>query len=221
MANSDLSETPVQPERKATLRLGQRELSRLSLVVVVLIVVPLLFGLYRVFLGFRAQRDVVVAQDNLHALYNAMSAYANDWDQKLPPAESWTDKVAGYLSAPANKPGGRLSYLHGSGDNGEISYAYNELASEYNLDPIAREKEFQTTHKKIVDPARLILLIEQPGAGPNAHVSIPPQDSVQGEEALAKQLAFPHYSDQGDNATTLVLFANGNIVRYTRRDLKQ
>jgi hypothetical protein len=40
------------------------------------------------------------------------------------------------------------------------------------------------------------------------------------EDELAKQLSFPHDADDDKNATTLVLYADGNIVTLTRQDFK-
>jgi hypothetical protein len=212
-------ESPAPPrfERKATVRLGQRELSRITLVVVLLVLGVLAFGGWRVFKNFKAQRDIVIATTNLHALSNAMQAYSLDWDDRLPPAESWTDAVVGYLSAPPGTPGGKMSYLHGPGDGETVGYVYNDLAAGYNLHPTYEKQDRQ----KEVDPGRLVLLIERPGAMENEHVHIPPQDSLQGEQALAKELSFPHYADDTNNATTVVLFADGTIRRFTRRDFKQ
>src|SRR5690349_13560594 len=109
MTDADL---PRRPERKATLRLGQRELSLLSLVIVLIVVAGLLYVGYRGFRVFKGQRDVVIARDNMHALYSAMKFYASDNDGKMPPADQWSDAVAAYLSAPPNKPGGKMAYLH-------------------------------------------------------------------------------------------------------------
>src|SRR5947207_3932288 len=134
-SNPDTSVATSRPERKATVRLGQRELSFISLAVILLITGTLLFGCYRAFLSFKAHRDTVIAQDNLLALYKAVRGYAMDYDGHLPPAEIWTESVAGYLSAPPSKPGGKLSYLHGPGDKGQVGYVYNDLASGYNLEP--------------------------------------------------------------------------------------
>jgi hypothetical protein len=211
------AQAPPRFERKATVRLGQRELSRITLAVVLLVLGTLAFGVWRVFKNFKAQRDVVIATTNLHALYNALSVYSEDWDSRLPLAETWTDAATGFLSAPPGTPGGKMSYLHGPGDGETVGYVYNDLAAGYNLRPTYAEQDRQ----KEVDPGRLVLLIERPGAKENAHVRIPPQDSLQGEQALAKELSFPHYADDTDNAMTVVLFADGTIRRFTRRDFKQ
>ncbi len=205
--------TPPRPEKKATLRLGQRELSLISLAVILLITGALVFGGYRLFVSFRSQRNIVMAQSNLVALYKAMRGYAQDWDYRLPPADTWTDAVQGYLPSPPGMPGGKEAYLHGPSDLGEVGYVYNDLAAGYNLE----RPELQ----KSASPNRLVLLIEKPGAGRNAHAVIPPQGNAQGEAALAKMLSFPHYADDAERATTLILYADGHIERPIRRDLAQ
>lgn len=209
MVDPDTPSESVMPERKATWRLGQRELHAIQLVVILLIVLPLLFVGYRVFLNFKAKRDITIAESNLHNLYVAMTHYSLDWDNKLPPAETWMDAAAGYLPSASGMAGGRLACLQGPGDGEQIRYVYNDLASGYNL---------QDDRKRKIDPAHLILLIEQPGAPPNAHMVIQPDDNQQGEDALYKQLRFPHYSDDPGNATTVILYANGDVKIRTRLD---
>lgn len=199
------------------MRLSQRELSRISLAVVVIVVCALGFGLYRLFVNFRSARDIVIAKENLLTIYKAAILRSDDWEHHLPEADKWTDQVAGYLTAPPNTPGGPMSYLQGSGDGSQpIGYVYNDLASDYNLEPGGND-----TKSRNIDPSRLVLLIERPGVGSNAHVSIPPQVSQEAEQALYKQLSFPHYSDDPKNATTVVLFASGRIVTMTRQDFAQ
>jgi hypothetical protein len=204
-----------RPEKKATLKLAQRELTRISTAVVVVIVLILCVAAYRTYKNFKAQRDIVIARGNLLALYKAFSNYAQDWDGKLPPADRWTDAIAGYLSASPGTPGGAMSYLHGPGDHGTLGYVYNDLAAGFDLDPTGEQYR-----KQKIDPRELVLLIEKPDAEPNAHVAILPQGTDVGEEALAKLLAFPHYEDDLNNATSVVIFANGTPVTLTRRDLK-
>ncbi len=204
---------PPRPEKKATLRLGQREMSRLTALVIVLIAIPLCFGLYNLFFSFRSHRDIVIGQSNLLALWKAMNGYAQDWDGQLPPAADWTDSVAGYLSASPSMPGGKLAALEGPGDKALVRYVYNDLAAGFNLE--------HQDPAKYIDPGRLVVLIERPGAGENAHVAIPPQGNLQGEEALFKQLQFPHYTDDPENATTLVLFADGHIERMQKIEFEK
>lgn len=210
----------VQPEprfeRRATLRLGQRELSRITMAFGALILAGVLFGMYHVYLNFKSQRDIVIAKENLLALYKGMRHYADDWDDHLPAASKWTDDVAGYLSAPSDTPGGALAALHGPADDGTVSYAYNIQASRYNLAPVGTAE-----NRNYVDPATLPLLVERLNAPRNAVVDIPPQVSAQAQAAFLKQLQFVHYASDPTHASTVVLFASGSIVVYTRKDLEQ
>lgn len=202
---------------KATLRLGQRELARISLGFIVLIVMGLLYGAWKGVQGFKSKRDIVIAQDNLHNLYTAMqSGYALDNNSKLPPAESWADDVIGYLSASQARPGGKEVYLTGTSELGNVGYVYNDLAAGYNLEPNGKEDD----KRRRIDPHDLILLIERVGAPHNAHAALPLQNSVDHQEELLKQLNFPHNIDEGDNAVTLILYADGHITTSLRRDFK-
>ena len=206
-----------RPEKRATVRiqLAQHQLTRLSLVVVVVVgLLVAVFG-YRVFKGFKSQRDIVIGKQNLLALYKAMGGYAQDWDGHLPPADTWTDAVQGRLSAPPGTPGGKDAYLHGPGDGETVSYVYNDLAANQSL-----EASTEAEARKAIDPSRLVLLIERPGAARNAHVSIPPQGDPAGDAALAKSLSFPHFSDDPNEATTVVLYANGHIDTIKKKDLR-
>jgi len=198
------------PKRAATMRLSQRELTRISLAIVGLIVLVFLFLGYRVILGFKANHDKLIAQENLHSIFKAFYGYAQDWDQHLPAADHWTDAVVGYLSS-SGQPGGPTAALHGPGDGPQITYVYNDLVAGKSIDP---------ADKKSIDTSRMILLIERPGAGPNAHVSIPPQINKQAEQVLFKELSFPHGNDDADNASTVILYANGTQRVVTRRDFR-
>jgi len=202
----------ARPERKATLRLGKNGLNGILVVVIIIIALPLLFIGYRVALNFKAKRDITIAESNLHAIFVALSHYSLDWDGKLPPAEYWTDAATGYLPSASGMPGGSRGYLNGPGDSQQIGYVYNNLASSLNL---------QDERGRKLDPGQVVLLIEKPGANPNDHAEIPTQNSSQAEDALYKLLAFPHYSDDTDNATTVILFANGRVSVRTRKDFRQ
>src|SRR3954471_7311589 len=105
--NNITDPTPLpRPERKATFRLGQRQLSLMSLAVIVVIVLGLGVGMYSMYIQFKITRDLTIADSNLHALHQAVHGYAMDNDEQLPKAEEWTDQVSGYLSAPPGTPGG-------------------------------------------------------------------------------------------------------------------
>ncbi len=202
---------PARPERKATLKFGQHGLNVILTIVILCIALPLLFVGYHVALNFKAKRDITVAESNLHGLYQALYHYSLDWDGKLPPAEFWTDDAAGYLPSASGISGGKLSYLQGPGDGDAIRYEYNELASGFNM---------QDERDRKMDPSDLVLLIERPGVEKNARVSIPRQGNSQAESALFKLLTFPHYSDDPDNATTVILYASGTVSVRTRKDFR-
>ena len=169
-------------------------------------------------LGFKAAHDLVIARENLHRLHQAFYNYAQDWDQRLPPADHWTDSISGYLSG-AGQPGGPLASLHGPGDGPQIGYVYNDLAAGYSLES-GRRDAASGAGRRAIDPSRLVLLIERPGAGENLHVTIPPQGNPQALKALSEQLAFPHGADDSDHAATVVLYASGSQSVVTRRDFK-
>ena len=210
--------SPLQrPERKATLKFGQRHLSMMSLAVIIIIVFGFCVGMYSMYIQFKITRDLSITDSNLHALSKAMYGFAMDNDEHLPKAEEWTDQVTGYLSAPPDTPGGKLAYLRGEDEHGHpIHYIYNDLAGGLNLDPANPKKDAKT-----YDLSRLVLLLEAPGEGRNEHARIPPRNTPEGEEALAKLLKFPHNADDPAKATTVVLYANGNTERITRKDVEK
>ena len=206
----------ARPERKATVRLGQRHLSLLSVFAIGIVVAGLLWGAYLGFVDFKVTRDTIVAEDNMRALYKAMNGYAMDTDERFPTADKWTEQVTGYLSAPPNTPGGKMAYLHGEDEHGgALHYVYNDLMSGYNRDPDSSKKP-----GKVYDLSRVVLLIEAPGEADNAHILIPPRNTPQGEEALLKILAFPHNAGDPNKATAVIIYANGTTDRITRKDLK-
>ena len=192
------------------MRLSQQDLTRISCSVVAFIFLVLGFLGYRAMLGFKANHDLLIAKENLHSLQKAFHSYAQDWDQRLPPADRWTDQIAGYLSS-SGQPGGPMASLHGPGDGRTVGYIYNDLAAGLSVD---------LSEKQSTDISRLILMIERPGAQPNEHVSIPVQGSPDAEKALLKELAFPHGSDDTEHAATVVMYANGTQRVLTRRDFR-
>ncbi len=206
----------VRPERKATRRLGQRQLSMISASVVLFVVGALGYGAYRLFVDFKNTRDIMVAEDNMHALHKAVQNYAADWDNKLPDAAQWTDQVTGYLSAPPNTPGGKMAYLHGEDEHGQaLHYVYNDLASGYKTERVTPQEQ-----RTAIDPGRMVLFIEMPGEGANAHVRIPPRNTPEGEDTLAKLLTFPHDPGDPSKAVAVIIYANGSTERLTRNDFK-
>ncbi len=208
-------ETP-EFKRKATWRLGQREMTRISLAIVALIVMALLYGGWKAVEGFKSRRDLVIAQDNLLNIYRAMRGYSLDYDSKLPPAESWSDAVSGYLNSSQARPGGKEAYLTGTSELGAVGYVYNEAAAGYNLEPNGKADD----RRNKIDPHDLLLLVERVGAPRNAHALLPPQDNLSHKEELLKQMSFPHYADDDKNAMTVLLYADGHIVTQTRLDMK-
>jgi hypothetical protein len=194
--------------------MDQRVQFRIQLLFVSVIVVLLLLGGYRAYLNFKAQRDITIGRTNMLNLYKALANYVQDWD-RLPPAQSWTDLVRGYLTAPPNTPGGAESYLHGPADTGMVGYVYNDLAAGYNLEPTNKNDR-----QKTLDPSNLVLLVEKVGAEENASIHIPTLREPEGEQALQKSLSFPHFADDKERAASLVLLANGRIVLRTRRDFR-
>ena len=211
------SPNPQPRRRGATVRLSQRELTRISCGVVVFIVAVLGFLGYRAMMGFKASHDLLIAKQNLHMLHEAFFNYAQDWDQRLPPAERWTESISGYLSS-SGQPGGPLASLHGPGDGKKISYVYNDLAAGYSLE--SGKRGSTEGARQSIDAGRLILLIERPGAEDNAHVNIPPQINPEAEQALLKHLSFPHGSDDTLNASTVVVYADGTQRVLTPRDFQ-
>ncbi len=206
-----------RPEKKATLKLGQRELSLLSIGVVALVVLALLMGGYRAFRNFKSQRDIVLNQSNLHSLFTALQLYSADYEGKLPPADHWLDAIAGYISVPQGTPNGKEGLLQGPSDGEPVNYVYNDDAEGYNLEP----KPAKEDRQRLIAPKYLPILIERIGVARNTHEKMAVPGSPSGDDAFAKSLQFPHYTNDPDNATTVVLFANGNIQRYIKRDFKK
>lgn len=214
MSDSPVEPAPVRPSKKATLRLDQRILTRLSYGVVLFFILLFIPVGYRVYLNFKSQRDLTIGKTNLLNIYKALANYAQDWDGRLPPADRWAELVAGYLHAPPNTPGGAMSYLKGPGDAADIGYVYNELAAGYNLESTNKDDR-----QKTLPPGELVVVIERAGAKMNEHALIPPQRG-RGLETLGKALDFPHFSSDEKQATSLIVLANGRIEQRTRQDFK-
>ncbi len=212
---SDVTDpSPERPSKKATLRLDQRLLTRLSYAFVLMLVLIFLPVGYRVYLNFKSQRDITIGRNNLLNLYKALATYAQDWDGRLPPSERWAELAAGYLHAPPNTPGGAMSYLRGPGDGEDIGYVYNEAAAGYNLEPTNKDDR-----QKDMAPNELVLLVEKVGAKLNEHALLPRQKGMEADK-LGKHLDFPHFTSDPKGATSLVVLASGRIEQRTKQDFQ-
>ena len=139
-----------RPERKATLRFGQRHLSLMSLAVVVVIVFGLFAGLFSMYRQFKITRDLSIADSNLHALSKGICTDLR-WTMtsNCPKPHEWTDQVVGLpVRAARHSPGGRLAYLRGEDEFGNpIHYVYNDLAEWPQ--PGSRQPEPETPKRMI------------------------------------------------------------------------
>ena len=214
---SDLNTSSV-PRRKPTVKWSQSSLNRILIGVILVIAVALGFLAYRAILGFRAAHDITEATDNMHAIDKAMRFYSEDWDRHLPPADNWMENIKGYLNCHGKGASGGC--LSGPSDVGQVSYVYNDLAEGYSLETGKHDLKDRETKEKSIDPSQLVVLFEKVGAAPNTHVSIPIQKDREAEQGLGRALSFSHNADDEERATGLVLYANGYVKRWTKKDFK-
>jgi prepilin-type processing-associated H-X9-DG protein len=66
-------------------------------------IAPLAAILFPVFAQARERARATVCMGNLQRVGMAMTMYAQDYDDHLPPARTWCDSVTPYLSAPASR----------------------------------------------------------------------------------------------------------------------
>ena len=213
-----LVKEPIVPRRKATVRFSQSSLNRIMIGVILVMAVVLGFLGYRAILSFRAAHDIAEGTQNLHAIDTALKSYAEDWDKHLPPAENWAETVKGWLNCKGK--GGNEGCMHAPGDVGEVGYVYNDLAAGYSLETNKHDQKDPKTKEKAIDPSQLVVLFEKLGAKSNTHMSIPVQINRSAEQELGKELSFSHNADDEENATGLVLYANGYVKRWTKKDFK-
>lgn len=207
---------------KATRRfkLGQRQLTRLSVAFVLVVLIGVGIALNRVYLSFKAERDLVITKTNETEIYKALRACTLDYDNKLPGATQWETIALGYLSVPAGTPGGRMSLLHAPSDEGTVGYVFNSEAAHYDYEPPSSFEHLSQAPPHQTSPGNLVLLIERVNATMNASVPIPPQNTQQGRDALYKLLQFPHGVSDPKTAKTAILYADGHIEVDTRRDFQ-
>ena len=215
MADSNIN---VAPRRKPTVKWSQTSLNRILIGFILVIAFALSFLAYRAILSFRAAHDITEATDNMHEIDKAMRFYSEDWEKHLPSAENWTDNIRGYLNCRGK--GGGSGCMQGPSDVGEVGYVYNDLADGYSLESGKHDLVDKKTKEKPIDPSLLVVLFEKVGAKANTHMSIPIQKDRDAEQELGKALSFSHYADDEERATGLVLYANGYVKRWTKKDFK-
>lgn len=208
------------PRRKATVRLGRREMAWISISIIVAILLLFLYIVFRGFMSYKVSHDLTIGRENLNSIYKAMGAYAEDYDRILPPAEEWYFVAQGYLSN-TRRAGGKESLLRGPGDGKTIRYVFNSLASGLNLETGEPGANVKKMGYKTLNPSEVVLLIERPGGKEGETVFIPPINTRSARTKLYEELAFPHGVDEGDKAKTLILYANGSIRTWTRKDLQE
>jgi type II secretory pathway pseudopilin PulG len=202
------------PARRATLRLGARELHRMQTSVIVLILVLLALALRPWFLNTIQTRDFQVCQSNMRSISQALQNYAIDWDGAYPPAENWMDDAKAFLRGASGDPRAIDAAFHCPRDKtgSASSYAYNTLFS--GLSPTLRSED----PKLLAQAARLgrleraVLVIEKHGARPNGHVELPDWNAV------ARELTRPH---QLKSPTGSLIRGSGGVGSKSDLDLQE
>lgn len=176
----DPTQSPPPPARRATLRLGARERTRLQAGVILLIIALLVIALRPLLLHLIQVRDFQTCQTSVRKIAQALAIYNQEWDDSFPASASWLDAVRGRMT-PTTGTGYQADYyLHCPRDHagGECSYVYNELMQ--GLSPSVRqadpEKDARRRQLRRLDRAPVI--VEKHGSPANAHAPLRDWDGV-------------------------------------------
>src|SRR5437660_11856684 len=103
--------------------------SRLQWVVVAIICILLAFAIYPQFVHLRETRDLQGCETNLRKISHALVMYTRDWDDALPPGETWMTNISGNLASTSGTGFSVDTYFHCPKDHSgsKSSYCYNDL----------------------------------------------------------------------------------------------
>jgi hypothetical protein len=170
-----------QPQvRKATWRLGARELKRLQSAIIAIICILLFIALRPYYLSIIEIRNFSTCQNNMMKLSRAISTYAADWDDAFPIATTWMDAVRGNLAATSGTGFAADTHLRCPLDKtgAPSSYAFNSLMSGINPGFQQTEPEIVERRKQLGRLDRAPLVIERHASPMNAALPIEDWDSL-------------------------------------------
>lgn len=202
------------PARRATIRLGARELHHMQTAVIVLILALLAIALRPYFLNTIQTRDFQICQSNMRSISQALQNYAIDWDGSYPPAQNWMDHAKAFLRGATGDPKAIDAAFHCPLDNtgGGSSYAYNALFG--GLSPTLRSDDPKLLEQaaKLGRLERAVLVLEKHGSAANAHLDIPDWNAVR------RELSRPHLLK---SPTGSIIRGNGTVGSKSEQDLQE
>ncbi len=202
------------PAKRATLRLGARELRRMQTGVVCLIIVLLGLALRPWFLNTIQVRDFQVCQSHLRSISQSLQNYSNDWDGAYPPGEHWMDHSMAYLHVTSADPKAiEGAYRCPRDRTGEgYSYVYNSLFSGMNPTVRSEEPKLVAQGKRLGRVDRAVLIMEKHGGQRNAHMEIDDWNVVRHEMTRPHELK---------SATGSYIRGNGKVGSKNSDDLQE
>lgn len=201
--------------RKATRRMGARELMRIQWVVVTLICVLLFFAFRPYFTGLIERRDFITCQDNVRKISRGITTYASDYDGTLPLAANWMDKSLGFMKATSGtgfKDDDVFRCPHDK-SGAPSSYAYNTILEGLSpsLSIQSSDPKLEARRKAAGRIERAPLIIEKHGSPRNASLLLNNWEDVKAQLQLPHKLPDP---------TGNVLLGNGSVVSRTAESLE-
>jgi len=166
--------------RRATLRLGARELRRLQQIVAAVVCLLLYIVLRPYFIGLVETRDFQTCQSNLLRIGKAIRLYTDDWDATLPVASNWMDATITSMAASTGSGFKVESYFRCPRDHsgGVSSYIYNAACSGLAVTVRQLDAETQERRRKLGRLERAAIVVEHHGAARNTSMPMWDWDDV-------------------------------------------
>lgn len=177
--------------RKATLRLGARERSRLQTGLVIIICAMLFVAMRPVIGNLVNVREFQSCQTNVRTIAQALQLYSQEWDDSLPPAATWTDAALGYM-APRSGTGFKAEdYLHCPTDptDAPCSYTYNSLVEGLSVTSRRSAGPEVERRRRLGRLDRAPMIIEKHGSRLNTSLPLADWHAVRGSIGLSHPLA--------------------------------
>jgi hypothetical protein len=162
------------PTRRATIRFGPKQLSRINQAFIAIVVISLGVVLRPIYLRFLETRDSALCQANLLKISRGIQLYRGDYDDTLPLAANWQESAAGNMAATSGSGKSLESYFRCPKEKtgGATSYAYNRLVEGLSASIRQNDPEAEARRDRLGSLLRAPMVFEKHGGARNAFAEL-------------------------------------------------
>jgi hypothetical protein len=195
--------------RRATWRMGARERMRLQGVFIAIICILLFFAFKPYFVQLGERKQLQLCETNMRKIAHGMAMYQDDWDGAFPQASAWMNSIGGLVSSTSGTGRQTSDIFHCPLDHSgtATSYVYNDPLQGISLTEASNDPEKEARRKRLRNPGRMPILIENYGGALNASADVWDWDT------LGRILTMEHKVPE---PTGVIVTADGSVERITK-----